>query len=861
MKKLMVVAILSSALVCAADSSYTYFAGDTGSGAVSITYDGDTTNIKTLTATTAGDTISITGDPITFADGATITLASSGTVSFAQKVTTLGATTLVRGDDAYKVWTGTAMTTDNPSTPAFPDIVTNDTISAADVADTWECIHVVGGAPASNSGAGKLSAGRYDRIKGSIGSGSFVTLNRTTTAFTYSIRVQLSPKANGTYVRCRTGVRSPRRGLYPDLEDRWPTADLWDQTSTTLWGAGLVARANRGIFGAGTSDATTYGGQWLNYTSAMGLNTIILKRKSAVGGPMKVRFDGGAELGGTTTIPFGMEAIVAVAGGDDASTFSNTITGTGDFTLVPSATPATSTAYMDGFISTSWQVFASNCVLSDMTPTEGYMLGGSQTDQVKCTVVGYSYDPVTDTATCQFHWKRGDTSAKYVAAKFRQNGLNVEVAGVGYGYTEVGTGGASAYPAFGTVLFPHKKIQTAEYEVKSWTASVSTLVDSSGEYVASNCTSGYGIRKITATFNGGSGVATISGDIKTLYGGKFTTAGANGAKMITSVTSADGLPAAGEAHVSDGTLRLAASGTPGGGTTKIVVHSGGDLRNATAWQLGNPSYQDVVLDGGTLFTDSESFYIFYATLSNAVLKGTWSPRVAYSSTYGYWHVIGTEPTTVLDGGYYWLNVYGANNAASARSGNYAFRIEVDDVTGDDEADFIVPALRGAAGRADNNYQWFWLEKYGPGTMKVKNNSTDLKMESKLYGGTLLLAGSNIMTNEVQFLGGGIAVDAGKSNSLGALTASKPGTITVGAGGSLSFASFVPDANLAAGAITIKAPMGGNVLRIGTNANGLDGKRGYFRWQDEADQNKLWRVYQDENGYIHPNNLGAIIIVQ
>ena len=845
MKRLVIAAAMACSLTCAADSSYPYTTGDTGSGAVAITYDGDTSNIKTLTANTAGDTVSISGDAMTFADGATITLASSGTVSFAQKVTTLGATTLARGDDAYRSWTGAAMTTADPSTPAFPDIYTNDTISAADVANTWECIHVVGGAPASDSGAGKLSAGRYDRIKGSIGSGNFVTLNRTTVAFTYSIRVQLSPKANGTYVRCRTGVRSPRRGLYPDLEDRWPTADLWDQTSSLLWGEGLVARADRGIFGAGSSDATTYGGQWLNYTSAMGLNTVILKRKSAVGGPMKVRFDGGAELGGTTTIPFGMEAIVAVSDGDGAGTFANTITGTGDFTLVPRASSATSSAYMDGFISMSWQVFAANCVLSSMTPTEGYMLGGSQTSQQKCTVVGYRYDPTNDTATCQFHMKRSNTSAKYVAAKFRQNGLNVEIAGVGYGYTEVGTDGASAYPAFGTVEFPQKKIKTAEYEVMSWTANVSTLVNPNGGYVAGNCTSGYGIRMITATFTGGSGIATISGDIKTLYGGKFTTAGANGAKMITSVTSANGLPAAGEAHVSDGTLRLAASGTPGGGTTKIVVHSGGDLRNATSWQLGNPSYQDVVLDGGTLFTDSESFYIFYATLSNAVLKGTWSPRVAYSSSFGYWRVIGTAPTTVLDGGYYWLNVYGANDAASARSGKYAFRIEVDDVTGDDEADFIVPALRGAAGRSDGNFQWFWLEKYGPGTMKVKNDSKDLKMESKLYGGTLLLAGSNIMTNEVQFLGGSIAVDTGKSNSLGQLTAAKPGTITVGAGGSLTFASFAPDANLTTRSITIDAPLTGNVLKFDTD---IRSSKGYFRWKDG---NERYPVRQDADGYLHP----------
>ena len=396
----------------------------------------------------------------------------------------------------------------------------------------------------------------------------------------------------------------------------------------------------------------------------------------------------------------------------------------------------------------------------------------------------------------------------------------------------------------------------------SWTASVATLKEPGLEYVAGNCTSGYGIRKITATFSG-SGVATISGDIKTLYGGKFTTAGANGARMITSVTSANGLPAAGEAHVSDGILWLAASGTPGGGTTKIVAHRDGELRNLTSWQLGNPCYQELVLDGGTLFTgsetSSESFYVHYAMLSNAVLKGKWSPRVTYSSTYQYWRVIGTEPTTVLDGGNYWLNVYGYSSAAGARSGNCAFRVEVADVTGDDEADFIVPALRGGAGRADpQNYNWFWLEKYGPGTMKVKNDSKDLKMESKLYGGTLLLAGDNIMTNEVQFLGGGIAVDAGKSNSLGQLTASKPGTITVGAGGSLTFASFAPDANLAAKSIMIDAPMTGNVLKFTTFT---DAQRGYFRWKDDTAPKGCWHVRQDAAGYLHPVMIGTNISIR
>ena len=144
-------------------------------------------------------------------------------------------------------------------------------------------------------------------------------------------------------------------------------------------------------------------------------------------------------------------------------------------------------------------------------------------------------------------------------------------------------------------------------------------------------------------------------------------------------------------------------------------------------------------------------------------------------------------------------------------------------------------------------------------MKIKNDSKELRMESKLYGGTLLLAGDNIMTNEVQFLGGSLAVDAGKTNNnLGALTASKAGMLTVGAGGSLGFASFTAGSGLAKGAVTIDAPMEGDVLRFGT-ALGRDCK--YFRWKDASDATKLYRVYQDADGYVHPKTFGGAILLR
>ena len=810
----------------AADVSYTYTPGDTGSGAVAITYDEGTTNIKTLTANTAGDTITITGDAMTFADGATITLASSGTVSFAQKVTTLGATTLARGDDAYKVWTGTVMTTADRTTPEFPDIYTNDTFSAADVNNTWECIHVVATPP---SGASRNAGGRFDRIGGDIGSSNFVALNRTTAAFTYSIRVQLSPRYNGMFARCRTGVRSPRRGLYPDLEDNWPTESLWE-----TMGSGELKNA-RGIYGMdSTDDPKKFGGSWLGYTSALGLSKIILKRKAVAGGKMNVRFDGGASLGGTTTIPYGMEVVLAVSSDVDSATISSAIKGDGDLKIMPIAGGGTTSHYSEDFLQTSWQVLVPNRQLASVTEMSGEMLGASQTVSVPARWCHYSYVPDANTAKCQFQYWNG-AGIKTVKAELRQNGENIEIRATGAGY----------------------------YTGSKYNYNVNAPVDvyslNNTHSVATNATTGnYGIHKVKVTM---SGSVMIPGNLQYLTGGKLTLDAGDSGQLVAIVTTTNGLPAGGEVHVNANAqllLKTATSSYPAGGTTKFVVHSGGELRNVNTWQIDR--YQDVVLDGGTYNGFSTTLYLNYVTLSNAVVTGV-SPRVAYDNPNQCWYVVGTEPSTI--GGHSSLvDVYGYADVATARAKNCAFRMHVSDVTGDSGVDCTMPRIRAASDRASGreSFFFFWFEKYGSGTLKITGDSKDLKMESKLYGGTLLLAGNNIMTNEVQFLGGSIAVEAGKHNdNFGALTASKPGTITVGAGGSLSFASFNADANLAKNSITIDAPMEGNVLKFGTTLTSE--QRRVFRWKDAVQADKFLNVYQTADGYIHPNNLGIVILIR
>ena len=290
-------------------------------------------------------------------------------------------------------------------------------------------------------------------------------------------------------------------------------------------------------------------------------------------------------------------------------------------------------------------------------------------------------------------------------------------------------------------------------------------------------------------------------------------------------------------------------------SANLVVHEGAVMRSGNYnWQLGGS--QKLVLAGGKYAPFSPVGHMSFAMFSNAVLQAVHSSgslRFEASKADACWRVIGDRPSAVTGSG---VNVYGESSASTARSGGKAFRVNVADVS--EGVDFTVPMIRTASDRSSGRetFAWFMFEKYGKGTMALTGDGKDVRMESKLYGGTLLLAESDIMTNEVQLLGGNFAVDAGKTNALGALTASTNGMLTVGADGLLSFASFTPGANLAKGAVTIDAPLTGDHLKF--NAD-ISSSMGYFRWKDDTDATKRWHVRQAANGYLHPVRVGTIAI--
>lgn len=832
-KKINTVLVAAAAFsLVAADATYEWTGGDAtlGGGAVMIVCATGTGAITSLTVNPPdGGTITLTGSPVTFADGATLTLAATGTVSFAGRVTALGALTLARGDDVYKVWKGSALTEpEGTSMPlVFPDLTTADI-------DLVRVIATPGGI---------AGGGRYEFVSGPDVN-KFYTLNHVNATAVYSLRVQLQDKADGIHARCRTGVRSPRFGLYPGEEDNWATAGLWEyfnKTAKTAYGCGL--------YGYDT-DPATYGGTWVAGISSLGITKIIARRKGAGDGKAFVRFTGGAAFGGTLTIDAGVEAMLSVAEGDGAATLANDITGDGDLTLVssPSTTAFAGSTYREDFISsTNWIVIATNRSLSTLTAIEGYMQGKNHNatgNPSLCGTYGYSYNAATDTATVQFQFNR-NPGVKVVNATLRQNGPNIEIHGDSAGYDE------SASDRY------------MKDRITNTGTKVSERKDLSLGFVANNYTDGYGIRKVTATFGGATarGYATVSGSLKGLSGGRLKVEGGEVPAWLA-VSSTNGLPSGGEVRVTgtNSEIRLRATSLNSdagisGGTSRLVAEEGGIIRTLWGWQVR--SIQEMELKGGTFVCGQEALYLHYLVLSNATVTNI-CPRAAYRAAEQNWRVVGTEPSHILSG----VNLYGYGEGggtyATALAKGTAFHIDVEDVTKSDAVDCTVAAFRGALYRGTDRetYAWCALEKCGTGTLKLTGDGKEVRLPATIRNGTFLFGAGSAMTNDFVLAGGSLAAEAGSANALGALTVNTNATLTVEAGGMLSFASFTAGTGLPPKAVTIEAPLMGNALRFRTGLSAA--QLAFFRWRDGE---KLWHVRQDEEGYLHPLMLGTVFSVR
>ena len=757
------------------ESSLEWIAGKAElGGKVDVAYNenGGITNITAMPVD--GESLTITGGMMTFGDNAVITLAATGTLAFAGNVKAAGSLRLERGDGAYIVWRGDSLRETTVGHPlAFPGL----TRAEVDFVSAIAC----GTAPGRFRCVSELAAGFY-------------AFNRLAAGHVYSVRIQLTEEADGLHARCRTGVRSPRFGLYPDEEEGWLAENLWAK-----WGKN---DANGfGLFGY-SSDPATYGGTWVNSTGAFGFRKLVVRRKGR-SGMAQIRFDGGATFGGETSIGAGVEAVIAAGDGDGAAVFSQPFAGDGDLVVIPRMDSVAygGDVYWDDFINTNaWKVLAANRSLATMTGITGYMQGKNHNADgppSRCGTFYYRYDASADTATCQFQFKR-NPGVKYVKAKFRQNGNNVEIAAVGAGFLEDGVYGSDLTDSADTV-------------------AVSTFVNPRLGFIAGNLSTGYGIRQLTATFSGESrhAFATLSGCMSNMVGSAISFMG--GASPLSVVVSSNAaLTAYGEVNVGTNATVLCEApgltvgvGISGGGGT-ITVERGGKFRCKRDGQIG--SAQRVVLDGGILSNEGGAYYLNDLTMRNdgRIQSVAAVPqRVAANGTRQLVRVEGAGTAAIEEG----LRVYGVTNATTALSKDCACRIEVTDANG-------CCALGKIHLDGQNRPQYFFfpLEKYGAGTLNLMDACTNIRMATRVLGGTVRLCASGIATNDVLLAGGTFAAADGTANALGALSVDSPGgALELGAGASLSFADSSTQAW--EGAVTVVG-FRRKAIRFGTSRAGL-----------------------------------------
>ena len=343
----MATALAAAAMAAAPSSamSIAYAAGDTAlGGKIVITYDTtETSKIKTLVATPAnGETLTVTGDAMTFAADATISMAADGKLIFANDVTADGALALDRTDGAYCDWTATK---DGALSKGYCLKVGTQKIFAGKSLADWELVSAyayadvalarpisqqkVGNKPAVTSSAGHGTwsyanlAGKYTPIKFYTSeSGGIVTrkeyvINRWCGEYTYSARLWLDQNSGDINGVLRTAVCGKQFSRYPD-KDLWrESSDLW----TGWYGDTAADHGNPNFFGS---------------PYYLAINRVVIRK---IGSDVAtVGFSGDVTLNGRTDIALGVKLAVLPK---EASTFTAPVfSGEGDVEYQRNATLA-----------------------------------------------------------------------------------------------------------------------------------------------------------------------------------------------------------------------------------------------------------------------------------------------------------------------------------------------------------------------------------------------------------------------------------------------------------------------------------------------------------------------------------------
>ena len=500
--------------------------------------------------------------------------------------------------------------------------------------------------------------------------------------------------------------------------------------------------------------------------------------------------------GSTISLPF-----VSKEGGTFAVESTEPLPATSTFTVTTNELPAAQWT-------SGWHVIAVNASLADLT-ADGIAatLGGvylADADPVSAYVYRFSNDGKD--ASFQIQIKPG--SLKGALVKLRQNGLDVEMTVTDFRYLS-GTG-----------------VKLGDDLSGSGSASYLTFTKPIGD--------GYFVNSLTLTLPPRGRLLTISGS-HIWTNTVVSVSGTTTAKAILQVEGSTALPNKGAVRVNEGGVLVVGDGNgefPGGGTCPIVVSEGGELiQLGKDGQFSNtiPYAQVLTIDGGTLnlgygatalkssldrVNTAGSSYVNHLTMKNGACLTGHAPRVGISADCS-WTVEGSSPSVCESG----ISLVGTQSASGG-----TIRFDVADVTHDASADFLV---NGDIGRYNNAAYNFNLVKTGAGTMLLNGFTDFTNKVISVCGGAFALGKSGTFTKDHNLLlaGGGVIGVANTVNPVGTVALVEDSPVAVEAGAALQFADSSAVAWEAGKTLDVTIPTNSvgalqGTVSFGTTAGGL-----------------------------------------
>ncbi len=867
---MMLLSTFAAVVVYATEFTVAYSNGDAGDSTLAFIYKNG--EIATVVANPGvGNRVIVTGDSMTFAADATITVAS-GDVVFKNAATGHGSLAIApQTDDAELTWgDGTGTLDKAPNwTLLFPD----------KNLDEYEPTAAKG--PTGSSNPPSTTALQFHRFTRS-GSGASATL-----AFQASSKH--SDSTNGKYIKVVKGMlRQTASGIEGAVDSAYLVTQLpyyndFDDIDYIMEHPADYPYAKSNALSV-PSKKSGYGIGILTMVRVAGKPSVkfenVLSDADVSGGTLALNVSSGVSVvavgdNGVAASPYG-GAVTAAAGGDFGFT-DRAVTTSRAFSIGGTFNVKRETGlgedacleYLDGYmVSNVWRAIPGVHSLEDLTNAVGVAAGGNVGAKNRGKPMGlYNIKIGVDgfSATGQFQVGNNgqDKYTRFIRAEFSttQTAHQVSMRIVSAGFYETST------------------VYTVGCDLD---ALPSGRIKSAGVGSEWSTGSGYAILNITNYFSRPS-VDLV--ELSTSASGF-----ANGAKVVVDGTengsvryllsnTATSLPTNGVLEIKSGGSAI--YGVLGatvdsradfsGGKCPINVYAGGELIDRVETYSIGPN-QEINLIGGTLrcgrrlgyttISADAGTYVNLLTLADGALVTSPKPiRIGYQRDDGRWMVRGTSAST-CDAE---LVLFSRKQSTADPM---AFTFDVWDVTDSDAVDFT---LNGTLGNKNvNDYSYGYIVKTGAGTMRMNGDAPAsnkrMKMPIEIQGGTLALgsagaAQSSSAAAGFKLAGGNLAVAADVAcTDVGPLAVAAAGTLHVGAGASIAFAdSSMTEWTLPVGALlVIDADLldDSTAVRFGTSAGGLSvSQLRRIRTVDGA------RVAIDEFGYLHSYVPGFMLMIQ